>query len=134
MAEGNHEVILCERGIRTYSDHTRFTLDLSSIPELRRLTHLPLIVDPSHAAGKRDMVLPLARAGLAVGSDGIIVEVHPKPEEALVDGPQSLTLEMFRAFMESLPKNGLLTHSVRYVSRKVKEPDVASWTPSESDT
>jgi 3-deoxy-7-phosphoheptulonate synthase len=133
MAEGNHEVILCERGIRTYSDHTRFTLDLSSIPELRRLTHLPMIVDPSHAAGKRSMVIPLARAGLAVGSDGIIIEVHPKPEEALVDGPQSLTLDMFREFMESLPRNGLLTHSVRYKSKNTGNAHVASWTPSESD-
>ncbi|MFW9801712.1 MAG: 3-deoxy-7-phosphoheptulonate synthase [Candidatus Thorarchaeota archaeon] len=133
MAEGNHDIILCERGIRTYSDHTRFTLDLSSIPELRRLTHLPLIVDPSHAAGKRDMVIPLARAGLAVGSDGIIIEVHPKPEEALVDGPQSLTLDMFREFMEKLPKNGLLTHSTRQVNKGVNDTPVASWTPSESN-
>ncbi|MHA2119299.1 MAG: 3-deoxy-7-phosphoheptulonate synthase, partial [Candidatus Thorarchaeota archaeon] len=133
MAEGNHEVILCERGIRTYSDHSRFTLDLSSIPELRRLTHLPLIVDPSHAAGKRNMVIPLARAGLAVGADGIIMEVHPRPEEALVDGPQSLTLDMFHDFMEGLPKNGLLTHSVRYVKKETKETHPASWTPRESD-
>ncbi|MFX0045801.1 MAG: 3-deoxy-7-phosphoheptulonate synthase [Candidatus Hermodarchaeota archaeon] len=118
MSEGNHNVILCERGIRTYSDHSRFTLDLSSIPELRRLTHLPLIVDPSHATGKRDMVLPLARAGLAVGADGIMMEVHPKPEEALVDGAQSLTLDMFREFMGTLSRNGLLTHSERYVSKK----------------
>lgn len=114
MAEGNHEVILCERGIRTYSDHSRFTLDLSAIPELRRLTHLPLIVDPSHAAGKRHMVIPLARASLAVGADGIMVEVHPRPEEALVDGTQSLTPEMFREFMMSLTNNGLLKHSTRY--------------------
>ena len=115
MAEGNHDVILCERGIRTYAENSRFTLDLSSIPELRRLTHLPLIVDPSHAAGKRNMVLPLARAGLAVGADGIMLEVHPCPEEALVDGPQSLTLDMFNDFMKHLSTNGLLTHSVRYV-------------------
>jgi 3-deoxy-7-phosphoheptulonate synthase len=133
MAEGNHEVILCERGIRTYSDHTRFTLDLSSIPELRRLTHLPLIVDPSHAAGKRAMVIPLARGGLAVGADGIMMEVHPRPEEALVDGPQSLTLEMFREFMESLPKNGLMTHSVRYANKVSENSTPASWTPSKSD-
>jgi 3-deoxy-7-phosphoheptulonate synthase len=133
MAEGNHEVILCERGIRTYSDHTRFTLDLSSIPELRRLTHLPLIVDPSHAAGKRAMVIPLARGGLAVGADGIMMEVHPRPEEALVDGPQSLTLEMFREFMKSLPKNGLMTHSVRYANKVSENSTPASWTPSKSD-
>ncbi|MFX1483813.1 MAG: 3-deoxy-7-phosphoheptulonate synthase [Promethearchaeota archaeon] len=114
MAEGNHDVILCERGIRTYSDHSRFTLDLSAIPELRRLTHLPLIVDPSHAAGKRHMVLPLARAGLAVGADGLMIEVHPKPEEAIVDGAQSLTPEMFQEFMAGLSSNGLLKHSTRY--------------------
>lgn len=118
LAEGNHEVILCERGIRTYSDHSRFTLDLSAIPELRRLTHLPLIVDPSHAAGKRHMVLPLARAGLAVGADGIMVEVHPRPEEALVDGTQSITSEMFHDFMMSLIGNGLLKHSTRYLLRR----------------
>jgi 3-deoxy-7-phosphoheptulonate synthase len=120
MAEGNHEVILCERGIRTYTKSSRYTLDLSSIPELRRLTHLPLIVDPSHAAGKRSMVLPLARAGLAVGADGLMLEIHPNPEEALVDGPQSLTVEMFREFMEHLATNGLLTHSARYVNQRVK--------------
>ncbi|MFW9786036.1 MAG: 3-deoxy-7-phosphoheptulonate synthase [Candidatus Thorarchaeota archaeon] len=102
MAEGNHNVILCERGIRTQSNHVRFTLDLASIPVLRGLTHLPLIVDPSHAAGKRDIVIPLARAGLAVGADGLIIEVHPHPEEALVDGAQSLTVEMFRDFMISI--------------------------------
>lgn len=114
LSKGNHDVILCERGIRTYSDHSRFTLDLSAIPELRRLTHLPLIVDPSHAAGKRHMVLPLARAGLAVGADGIMIEVHPRPEEAIVDGTQSITPKMFGKFMNSLNSNGLLKHSTRY--------------------
>ncbi|MFW9925867.1 MAG: 3-deoxy-7-phosphoheptulonate synthase [Candidatus Thorarchaeota archaeon] len=113
MSEGNHEVILCERGIRTQSNHVRFTLDLASIPVLRGLTHLPLIVDPSHAAGKRDIVIPLARAGLAVGADGLIIEVHPKPESALVDGAQSLTIEMFRDFMKSLDGNQLISHAIR---------------------
>ena len=108
MSEGNEEVILCERGIRTQSNHVRFTLDLASIPVLRELTHLPLFVDPSHAAGKRHIVIPLARAGLAVGADGLIIEVHPKPEEALVDGAQSLTVDMFRGFMESIEDNSLL--------------------------
>jgi 3-deoxy-7-phosphoheptulonate synthase len=121
MAEGNHDVILCERGIRTYAEDSRFTLDLSSIPELRRLTHLPLIVDPSHAAGKRNMVLPLARAGLAVGADGLMIEVHPHPEEALVDGPQSLTVDMFREFMQQIATNGLLTHSTRNANRQIGE-------------
>ncbi len=112
MSEGNHEVILCERGIRTQSNHVRFTLDLASIPVLRGLTHLPLIVDPSHAAGKRDIVVPLARAGLAVGADGLIIEVHIRPEEALVDGAQSLTVEMFRDFMQSIDQDQLLTYSL----------------------
>ena len=100
MSEGNSNVILCERGIRTQCSHTRFTLDLSSIPVLRTRTHLPLIVDPSHAAGKRDIVIPLARAGLAIGSDGLIIEAHTRPDEALVDGSQSLTIDMLSDFME----------------------------------
>ena len=102
MSEGNYNVILCERGIRTFSDHTRFTLDISSIPELRRITHLPIIVDPSHASGRRDMVLPLSMAAIAAGADGIIVEVHPDPAKALSDGLQSLTIEMFEKLMHNL--------------------------------
>jgi 3-deoxy-7-phosphoheptulonate synthase len=102
IAEGNYQVILCERGIRTFSDHTRYTLDISSIPELKRITHLPVIVDPSHAAGKRDIVVPLAKAAIAAGADGVMVEVHDRPEEALSDGPQSLTLEMFREMVREL--------------------------------
>ena len=112
MSEGNQEVILCERGIRTQSNHTRFTLDLASIPVLRGMTHLPIIVDPSHAAGKRDIVIPLARAGLAVGADGLIIEVHPRPDEALVDGAQSLTVEMFRNFMDSISTDHFLTYAL----------------------
>lgn len=99
MSEGNYKVILCERGIRTFSDFTRFTLDISSIPELKRISHLPVIADPSHASGKRDMVLPLARASIAVGADGIMVEVHNNPEKALSDGPQSLTIKDFEKLM-----------------------------------
>lgn len=95
MSEGNYNVILCERGIRTFSDYTRFTLDISSIPELKRITHLPIIVDPSHASGKRDMVIPLSCAAIAAGADGIMVEVHPEPDGALSDGAQSLTIDMF---------------------------------------
>jgi 3-deoxy-7-phosphoheptulonate synthase len=102
MAEGNYNVILCERGIRTFSDYTRFTLDISSIPELKRISHLPIIVDPSHASGKRDMVIPLSRAAIAAGADGIIVEVHPNPEKALSDGAQSLTFDMFRRLTKEL--------------------------------
>lgn len=91
MAEGNYDVILCERGIRTFADHARNTMDLSIVPAVHRLTHLPIIVDPSHGTGHNYMVTPLARAGVAVGADGLIIEVHPCPEEALCDGAQALT-------------------------------------------
>jgi len=104
MAGGNYNVILCERGIRTFSNHSRFTLDLSTIPELKRITHLPVIVDPSHAAGRRDMVMPLARAAVACGADGLIVEVHNSPETALCDGPQALTPELFTVLMRDVPR------------------------------
>ena len=95
MAEGNYDVILCERGIRTFADHARNTMDLSIIPAVHRLTHLPIIVDPSHGTGHNYMVTPLARAGVAVGADGLIIEVHPRPAEALCDGAQALTLEQY---------------------------------------
>lgn len=92
MAEGNYQIVLCERGIRTFAQHTRNTMDLAAIPAVRRLSHLPVIVDPSHGTGKNFMVTPLARAGVAVGADGLIVEVHDQPEHALSDGAQALTL------------------------------------------
>ncbi|MBA3242858.1 MAG: 3-deoxy-7-phosphoheptulonate synthase [Acidobacteria bacterium] len=95
MAEGNYNVILCERGVRTFAQHTRNTLDLAAIPAVRRLSHLPVVVDPSHGTGKNYMVTPLARAGVAVGADGLIIEVHDHPERALSDGPQALTLEQY---------------------------------------
>lgn len=95
MSEGNYDVILCERGIRTFGDHARNTMDLSVIPAVHRLTHLPIIVDPSHGTGRNYMVNPMARAGVAVGADGLIIEVHPCPEEALCDGAQALTLEQY---------------------------------------
>ncbi len=91
MAEGNYDVILCERGIRTFASHARNTLDLSIVPAVHRMTHLPVIVDPSHGTGHNYMVTPLARAGVAVGADGLIIEVHPCPEEAMCDGAQALT-------------------------------------------
>ncbi len=100
--EGNAEVILCERGIKTFERSTRYTLDLSAIPVLKHETHLPVIVDPSHAAGKRDLVLPLARAAVAAGADGIIVEVHPRPEEALCDGPQQIPAAEFADFAHEI--------------------------------
>ena len=95
MAEGNYNVILCERGVRTFVEHTRNTLDLSVIPAIKRISHLPILVDPSHGTGKRTKVLPMSRAGIAAGADGILVEVHHKPEEALSDGPQSILPEDF---------------------------------------
>ncbi|MBK7934323.1 MAG: 3-deoxy-7-phosphoheptulonate synthase [Pyrinomonadaceae bacterium] len=95
MAEGNRDVILCERGIRTFADHARNTMDLSIVPAVHRITHLPIIVDPSHGTGRNYMVTPLARAAVAVGADGLIIEVHPKPEEALCDGAQALTLDQY---------------------------------------
>jgi 3-deoxy-7-phosphoheptulonate synthase len=98
VKEGNSEVILCERGIKTFETSTRFTLDISAIPVLKQETHLPVIVDPSHPAGRRDLVLPLARAAVAAGADGIIVEVHPRPEEALCDGPQLIPTSEFPDF------------------------------------
>ena len=95
MAEGNYDVILCERGIRTFATHARNTMDLSIVPAVQRLTHLPIIVDPSHGTGHNYMVNPLARAGVAVGADGLIIEVHPCPEEALCDGAQALTISQY---------------------------------------
>jgi 3-deoxy-7-phosphoheptulonate synthase len=102
LSEGNREVILCERGVRTFADHTRNTLDLSSIPYVKRLSHLPIITDPSHATGKRAKVLPLSRASIAVGADGLLVEVHHEPEHALSDGPQSITPETFMQLMDDM--------------------------------
>lgn len=101
---GNREIILCERGIRTFENATRNTLDISAIPILKTLTHLPVIVDPSHSAGRADIVPELSYAALAAGADGIIVEVHPNPAEALCDGPQSITPEIFSQMMDTLRK------------------------------
>jgi 3-deoxy-7-phosphoheptulonate synthase len=102
MSEGNYQVILCERGVRTFTDHTRNTLDLSIIPAVQRASHLPILVDPSHGTGKRDSVLPMARAGIAAGADGVMVEVHNHPEKALSDGPQSIYPEQFACMMDEL--------------------------------
>jgi 3-deoxy-7-phosphoheptulonate synthase len=100
LKEGNQAVMLCERGIRTFETAYRFTLDLTAIPVLKELSHLPVIVDPSHAAGRRSLVEPLSLAAAAAGADGIIVEVHPKPEEAICDGPQQLPADEFAGFAE----------------------------------
>jgi 3-deoxy-7-phosphoheptulonate synthase len=102
LKEGNPNVLLCERGIRTFERGYRFTLDLMAVPVLRELTHLPVIVDPSHAAGKRSLVEPLSLAAAAAGADGIIVEIHPRPEEAVVDGPQALVADEFAGYLRRL--------------------------------
>jgi 3-deoxy-7-phosphoheptulonate synthase len=115
LAEGNYNVILCERGVRTFNQYTRNTLDLSIVPAVHRLSHLPILVDPSHGTGQRDKVIPLARAGVAVGADGIMVEVHHQPDRALSDGPQALTLEMFRDLVEQ----------VRHIAAFVREAERA---------
>lgn len=102
LANGNRRVILCERGIRTFETATRFTLDISAVPVLKHLSHLPVVVDPSHATGKWKYVGPVAKAGIAAGADGLLIEVHPRPTEALSDGAQSLRLDRFAELMEEL--------------------------------
>jgi 3-deoxy-7-phosphoheptulonate synthase len=104
MSEGNYNVILCERGIRTFEDSTRFTLDLNAIPVVKSLSHLPIIVDPSHGIGIRNFVPVMAKAAVVAGADGLIIEVHNKPEEALSDGPQSIYPQQFAQLMEELKK------------------------------
>ena len=108
MAEGNYNIVLCERGVRTFAQHTRNTLDLAAVPAVRRISHLPVIIDASHGTGKNYMVTPLARAGVAVGADGLMIEVHCKPEEALSDGAQALTLDEF----EQMAKEVRAIHEV----------------------
>jgi 3-deoxy-7-phosphoheptulonate synthase len=104
MSEGNYQVILCERGVRTFTDHARNTLDLSVIPAVQRLSHLPILVDPSHGTGRRDSVLPMARAAIATGADGVMVEVHDHPETALSDGPQSIYPGQFAEMMDQIER------------------------------
>ena len=116
LSEGNYEVILCERGVRTFADHTRNTLDLSIVPAVQRLSHLPIIVDPSHGTGKRNKVLPLSRAGVAVGADGLMVEVHNDPEHALSDGAQSIFPDQFDELM------GEIRQIAAVLRRNVQEP------------
>lgn len=102
MAEGNSQVVLCERGIRTFEPWTRNTLDISAIALVKEVSHLPVLADPSHASGKRSLVEPLAKAALAAGADGLIIEVHPNPDQALSDGPQSLNFDEFTSFMSNI--------------------------------
>lgn len=99
MSGGNYRVLLCERGIRTFETSTRNTMDIAAIPVLKRLTHLPVIADPSHGTGKRDYVLPMARAAVAAGTDGLLVEVHPDPDRAISDGAQTLRPDQFSKMM-----------------------------------
>ncbi|MET0621902.1 MAG: 3-deoxy-7-phosphoheptulonate synthase [Pyrinomonadaceae bacterium] len=115
MAEGNYNVVLCERGVRTFTQHTRNTLDLAAVPAVQRISHLPVVIDPSHGTGKNHMVTPLARAGVAVGADGLIIEVHNQPELALSDGAQSLTLEQYEQ----------LVHEVRAIREAIVPAPVA---------
>jgi 3-deoxy-7-phosphoheptulonate synthase len=126
MAHGNTNVVLCERGIRTFERATRNTLDVSAIPVLKRETHLPVIVDPSHAGGDAELVAPLAFAGIAAGADGLIVEVHPNPECALSDGDQSLTLPGFAAMMARL--GAFAAAAGRSMAAPVHEPQVSALT------
>ena len=102
LSQGNRQVMLCERGIRTFETYTRNTLDISAIPVVKKLSHLPVIADPSHGTGKWYLVAPLALAAVAAGADGIMVEVHPNPDQALKDGAQSLTFDNFEQLMEQL--------------------------------
>ncbi|HHT9125074.1 MAG TPA: 3-deoxy-7-phosphoheptulonate synthase [Candidatus Brocadiia bacterium] len=102
LTHGNPNVILCERGIRTFEDHTRFTLSLSVVPRLKELTHLPIIVDPSHGTGKRSLVNPMSKGAIAVGADGLLIETHSNPEKSMVDGPQTISLEEFERLMKEL--------------------------------
>jgi 3-deoxy-7-phosphoheptulonate synthase len=99
LAHGNRDVILCERGIRTFEKITRNTMDISAIPLIKRLSHLPIIADPSQGTGRRDLVIPMSLASIAAGTDGLLIEVHPNPDQALKDGAQSLTLEQFESLM-----------------------------------
>jgi len=124
MSEGNYQVILCERGVRTFADHTRNTLDLSLVPAVQRLSHLPILVDPSHGTGKRNKVTPLSRAAVAVGADGLIVEVHPNPDKALSDGTQSLYPEQFDQLMREVRAIAAV------LGRSVAEPVVHAAVPA----
>ena len=116
LAEGNYSVVLCERGVRTFANHTRNTLDLSVVPAVKRLSHLPIVVDPSHGTGRRDKVLPLSRAAIAVGADGLLIEVHHQPEQALSDGYQSILPAQFDELMREIRQIAAVVH------RTVAEP------------
>jgi 3-deoxy-7-phosphoheptulonate synthase len=126
MSEGNYQVILCERGVRTFADHTRNTLDLSVVPAVQRLSHLPIVVDPSHGTGKRNKVTPLSRAAVAVGADGLLIEVHNNPDRALSDGPQSLLPEQFAILMEEIRQIARVVHREAPPARTEKPEGAAA--------
>jgi 3-deoxy-7-phosphoheptulonate synthase len=127
MSEGNYNIVLCERGVRTFADHTRNTLDLSIVPAVQRLSHLPIIVDPSHGTGKRNKVTPLSRAAIAVGADGLIVEVHHDPDRALSDGMQSLFPDQFDALMVQVGQiAAVLGRNVRSTTEAIARSSEAS--------
>ena len=117
LAEGNDDIILCERGVRSFDNHTRNLLDLTAVPVVKALSHLPIIADPSHGTGVRDKVIPMARASVAAGADGLMVEVHPDPPSALSDGAQSLYPEQFSDLMEQIRVVATA------IGRSVKGPD-----------
>ena len=120
LKEGNEKVLLCERGIRTFETAYRFTLDLMAVPVLKEMTHLPIIVDPSHAAGRRDLVEPLSLAAAAAGADGIIVEVHPKPEEAICDGPQALRASEFAEYAAKVEQVALIAGKKPFLKQQAQ--------------
>lgn len=124
MSEGNYNVILCERGVRTFADHTRNTLDLSIVPAVQRLSHLPIVVDPSHGTGKRNLVAPLARAAVAVGAHGLMVEIHGNPEKALSDGMQSIYPDQFDKLMNEVRQ--IATVLGRTAAQPVKQEEAAT--------
>jgi 3-deoxy-7-phosphoheptulonate synthase len=126
LSEGNYQVILCERGVRTFADHTRNTLDLSVVPAVQKLSHLPIIVDPSHGTGKRDKVHPMALAAIAAGASGLIVEVHPNPDRAMSDGAQTLFPEQFRELVEEALAIAEVLRKKRAASPVQFEPVVSS--------
>ena len=123
LSEGNYEVVLCERGVRTFADHTRNTLDLSIVPAVQRLSHLPIVVDPSHGTGKRDKVLPMSRAAVACGADGLLIEVHHDPDRALSDGMQSVLPDQFDELMSEIRQIAGVVH--RHVQEPLRQPAIA---------
>ncbi len=120
LKEGNEKVMLCERGIRTFETAYRFTLDLMAVPVLKQMTHLPIVIDPSHAAGRRDLVEPLSLAAAAAGADGIIVEVHPQPEEAICDGPQALRASEFAAYARKVEQVAQIAGKLPFLEQQVQ--------------